>query len=105
MIAWTTPTIPLIITGGNILGDGVRVEITIAQDCQSVTVEPISMSAESDGVHCEIELTQLQSGGFHAGVMRVQANVIDSNDYRAASTFADALVGSNLLPKVVNYDA
>lgn len=103
MIAWTTPTIPLIITGGNILDDNVRVEITIAQDCKSVTVEPISMTAQNDGVHCEIELTQLQSGGFHAGIVHVQANVIDSNNYRAASTFADALVGSNLLPKVVTY--
>lgn len=103
MIAWATPTIPLIITGGNILDDNVRVEITIAQDCKSVTVEPISMTAQNDGVHCEIELTQLQSGGFHAGIVHVQANVIDSNNYRAASTFADALVGSNLLPKVVTY--
>ena len=103
MIAWTTPTIPLIITGGNILDNNVKVEITIAQDCRSVTVEPISMVSESDGVHCEIELTQPQSGGFHAGIVHVQANVIDSNNYRAASTFADALVGSNLLPKVVNY--
>lgn len=105
MIAWTTPTIPLLIKGGNILADNVRVEITLAQVCRRVTVEPYDMEAQEDGVHCEIDLTQLQSGGFHAGVVRVQANVIDSNDYRAASTFADALVGSNLLPKVVNYDA
>lgn len=103
MIAWTTPTVPLIVTGGNILDSNVRVEITIAQDCHSVTVEPISMTASEDGVHCEIYLGQLQTGGFHAGIAHVQANVIDSNDYRAASLFADVMIGSNLLPKVVTY--
>lgn len=103
MIAWTTPTQPLIIKGGNILDDNVRVLITIAQGNHSVTVEPTSMVSAEDGVHCEIYLGQEQTGGFHAGVAHVQANVIDSNDYRAASFFADVLLGSNLVNKVVTY--
>ena len=103
MITWTTPTIPLLIRGGNIMAENVRVEITLAQECRSVTLEPFSMTAQEDGVLCEIELTQLQTGGFHAGNITVQANVIDMSGYRAASCFANVLIGSNLLPKVVNY--
>jgi len=104
MITWTTPTIPILITGGNVLAPNVRIEITFAQGCNRVTVQPDSTESQEDGVLCEVSLTQLESGGFCAGLVHVQANVIDSNDYRAASSFADILIGSNLLPKVVTYD-
>lgn len=104
MIAWTTPTIPILVKGGNVLAPNARIEITFSQGDKSVTVQPDSATAQTSGVLCEVSLSQLQTGGFCAGIVNVQANVIDNNDYRAASSYADVLIGSNLLPKVVNYD-
>lgn len=108
MIAWTTPTIPIVITGvENVTSDmlnNLRIEITIAQDCNQITLEPTNVVArDSSSIVCELNLTQLQTGGFHAGAVHVQANLIDTNDLRAASSFANVTIGSNLLPKVVNY--
>ena len=108
MIAWTTPTIPIVIEGvENVTPDmlnNLRIEITIAQDCNQITLEPTNVTPrDTTSIVCELNLTQLQTGGFHAGGVHVQANLIDTNDLRAASTFKDVMIGSNLLPKVVNY--
>lgn len=108
MIAWTTPTIPIVIEGvENVTPDmlnNLKIEITIAQDCNQITLEPTNVTArDSSSIVCELSLTQLQTGGFHAGAVHVQANLIDTNDLRAASSFANVTIGSNLLPKVVNY--
>lgn len=104
MIQYTTPTIPIRVRGGNILASNVRVTFTFAQNRRRVDVAPDSMEATEDGVLCEVSLTQLQTGGFHAGRVDVQVNAVDSNDFRAASPFKSVYIGSNLLPKVVNYD-
>lgn len=108
MIAWTTPTIPIVIEGvENVTQDtlnNLKIEITLVQDCQRMTLEPTNVVARnSRSIICELNLTQLQTGGFHAGSVHVQANLIDTNDLRAASTFNDVMIGNNLLPKVVNY--
>ena len=108
MIAWTTPTIPIVIEGvDNVTQDminNLRIDITFAQNANRLTLEPTSVTAQdSKTIVCEVNLSQLQTGGFKPGVMSVQANLIDTNNLRAASAFADVLIGSNLLPKVVNY--
>lgn len=103
MITWTTPTIPIRVRGGNILGDNVRTWFTFEQDERLIDVLPTSMRATEDGVVCAVDLDQLQTGGFHAGAINVQVNCIDSNDYRAASSFGTVYAGSNLFPKAVQY--
>lgn len=63
MYNWTTPTIPVRIRGGAILGGNVKVLLTFAQGSHALTIEPESLTATDDGVTCEVSLTQLQSGG------------------------------------------
>lgn len=104
MITWTTPTLPILVKGGNILSTNCRVLFTFEQNGHSLTLEPDSMTAQTDGVLCEVSFTQLESGGFKAGAAKVQVNVIDSNNLRAASTFKREYLGSNLIEREVNYD-
>lgn len=103
MIRLTTPTIPIRVRGGNILGNNVKVIFTFAQGCNRVDIAPDAMESTDDGVICTVNLTQLQTGQFTAGQVDVQVNVIDSNNLRAASAFRSVYIGSNLLPKVVTY--
>lgn len=102
-ITWTTPTLPILIKGGNILDDNCRVFITIGQGKNILTLEPISATSTETGVLVEIHFTQIQSGGFSPGIANVQANVIDSNGYRAASLYETINLGSNLLKEVISY--
>lgn len=105
MITWTTPTLPILVKGGNILGSNVRVLFTFDNGTNELTLEPDSMTAQEDGVLCEVSMTQLQSGGFTPGAAtKVQVNVIDSNNLRAASGFKREYLGSNLIEREVNYD-
>lgn len=104
MIAWTTPTLEILVKGGNLLGNNVDVYFTFAQACNSLTVHPDSMTADTDGVLCEVGIGQLQSGGFTAGNAKVQCNVVDSNGYRAASNFERLTIGSNLIPEELAYE-
>ena len=105
MITWTTPTLPILVKGGNILSTNCRVLFTFKQDgVKELTLEPDSMTATEEGVLCEVSMTQLQSGGFRADAAKVQVNVIDSNNLRAASTFKREYLGSNLIEREVNYD-
>lgn len=104
MIEWTTPTLPVRITGGAILGTNVKTLITLAQGGYRLTIEPTNLQATEDGVTGELHISQIQSGRFHSGIAKVQANVIDSNNLRAASKFASVNIGSNLLPQEVTYE-
>lgn len=104
MITWTTPIVPILIKGGNILADNVRVLITVTQGNNSVTLEPISLTSQEDGVLAEINFSQIQSGSFEAGTAFVQTNVIDSSGFRAASFFDYVNLGSNLEGRVISYD-
>ncbi len=104
MIEWTTPTIPIRIRGAAVMAPNVKVLLTFAQGGYKLTVEPRNLQATEDGVTGEVDFTQLESGGFHAGYAKVQANVVDSNNLRAASKFATVCIGSNLLPEVVDYE-
>ena len=104
MIEWTTPTLPLRIKGGNILASNVKVLITFAQSGYRLNIEPMNLTATEDGVTCEVHISQLESGKFHSGIAKAQANVIDSNNLRAASKFASVNIGSNLFPEVMTYE-
>lgn len=104
MITWTTPIVPILIKGGNILADNVKILITIAQGNNSITLEPFSLTPQADGVIAEINLTQAQSGSIGAGTALVQTNVIDSSGFRAASFFDYVNLGSNLEGRVISYD-
>ena len=104
MITWTTPTLQIRVKGGAILGDNVKVLFTFAQNGHRLTLEPRSMTAQETGVLCEVHFSQIQSGGFKPGAASVQVNVVDSNNFRAASTFKEIYLGSNLLPQEVTYE-
>lgn len=105
MITWTTPTWRCLVKGGNILSTNCKVLITFKQGEYELTLEPDSMTATEDGVLCEVSVTQLESGGFTPGAAtKVQVNVIDSNNLRAASAFKREYLGSNLIEREVRYD-
>jgi hypothetical protein len=105
MITWTTPTIPILVKGGNILSTNCKVLFTFKQGEYELTLEPDSMTATEDGVLCEVSVTQLESGGFSPGAAKVQVNVVDSNNLRAASAFKRDYLGSNLIEREVRYDS
>ena len=103
MIAWTTPTLPILVRGGNILDVNCRVFFTIEQGGTELTLEPWTKEATDDGVMCELHFSQLESGRFEAGRAKLQVNVVDSNDLRAASKFVSINIGSNLIDKEIDY--
>lgn len=101
---WTTPTYPIRIKGGAVMGTNVRVLLTFAQGSHKLTIEPGTLTPTEDGVTCEVTLSQLEGGGFHRGSAKVQCNVVDSNGFRTASNYATIYLSANLLPEVVNYE-
>ena len=100
MIAWTTPTIPILVKGIETTNE-YSVYFTISQGCSEVTVEPFDSAQADDGIIFYIGLTQEQTGAFTAGKAKVQANIIDASGYRAASNKQTVTIGSNLIDEVL----
>lgn len=101
MIAWTTPTFPILIKGIETSNE-YDVYITISQGPRKVTLQPSTVVQTSDGVQVEVTLAQVQSGIFKPGrEALVQANVVDSSGYRAASNLVPVMVGLNLIEEVL----
>ena len=101
MKQWTTPTLPVTISTGLIESCDCDVYGTFEQRGKSLTIQPYSV--ESDTQHNKtrllFDLTQLQTGGFCAGVVSLQVNFVDWMNYRAATNIAAVPLGSNILRK------
>lgn len=101
MIAWTTPTFPILIKGIETSNE-YDIYITISQGLREVTLQPSTVVQTSEGVQVEVTLTQAQSGVFKPGrEALVQANIVDSSGYRAASNLVPVLVELNLIEEVL----
>lgn len=101
MITWTTPTIPVTITTGQLEKTHCKVYMTVTQGQNSVTLEPyrIESDEENDRSVLMFYLAQLQTGNFHPGEASVQVNFIDWMGYRDATKFERIYLGSNLIGK------
>ena len=86
------------------MAPNVKVLLTFAQGGYLLNVEPRNMQATEDGITGEVHFSQIQSGGFHAGYAKAQANAIDSNGFRPASKIVTVHIGSNLLQEVMTYE-
>lgn len=104
MITWTTPTIPVHVSGADLTSTGCHVAVTVAQGCHSVTVEdpPMSYDGETGATTLLVGLSQAQSGQFEPGPARVQVNAYDWMGFRVASDQATTILGSNLLREVLH---
>lgn len=93
---FTTPTVPVIITGPDL--SGCDVLITFKQGIMSTTFKnPESERLDGKTVYY-CEFTQAQSARFsHKRPVRVQANVVDSNGYRARTNIVETKAIENLL--------
>lgn len=103
MISWTTPTLPVHVRNADLVSSGCHVAVTIAQGCHSVTVEdpPMEYDSETGTTTLYVGLSQMQSGPFAAGRVRVQVNAKDWMGFRPASDQATTYIGSNLLREVI----
>lgn len=103
MISWTTPTLPVHVRNADLVSTGCHVAVTIAQGCHSVTVEdpPMEYDSETGTTTLYVGLSQMQSGPFAAGRVRVQVNAKDWMGFRPASDQATTYIGSNLLREVI----
>ena len=94
---WATPTQPVRIKGAQEVDETCDVYVTLSQGDRSVTVKNPPYEHVSDGILCQVTLTQEQTALFDHGQVRVQANIVDSNDYRAVTNQKRATWGSNIL--------
>lgn len=104
MIAWTTPTIPILVRCSNADVENTRIVFTFIQGCTRYDIEPTSMERVTEGIKCLVDLTQLQTGAFEVGKMQVQANILSSDGYRAASEIKGVYVGENLIDEELSYE-
>lgn len=105
MISYTTPTYAIRINTA--LPDNCNVYVTFERDGERVTVkvDEYSVDATAGESLMYVDLTQAQTGGLVPGRCNVQANIVDSNGYRAATKWANVYVGGNLITEVLQYDA
>lgn len=101
MIAWTTPTQPILIEDVDLTA--CRVVVDIEQGCTMVSISDPPMTYTEAGTLMEATLTQEQSGALHAGPAKLQVNAIDSNGYRAATKKRTISIGDNVRNKVMQY--
>ena len=102
MHRFTTPTVPVRITGADL--SACRVWVTFSQGRQRcVNREVTGQGQEIEPLVWDfaITLTQQETARLSAGkAVRVQANIIDQNGYRAASNEETAASWSNLMERI-----
>ena len=106
MIAYTTPTIPIVVTSGQLLATKCDIYVSFRQGDTTVTVEPSHVSADVEGDKTLLlcDLGQLQTGGLSFGATDVQVNVVDWMGYRAATPWKKAFIGSNLIEREISHE-
>ena len=99
MISWTTPTVPVTINTALLESNRCEVYGTFSQRGRRVTIEPTSMTVDSENNKTTLyfDLSQLQTAGFRVGETKVQVNFIDWMGYRAATKKESVYIGSNSL--------
>ena len=96
MRRYTTPRILIKIEGADLTGCDVYV--TFRQGRREHTVKNPPMQIEGSDTYLEVRLTQLQSARFkHDKPVEVEANVVDSNSYRAATNIVETSLDRQLL--------
>lgn len=96
MRRYTTPTIIVRIEGADLTGCDVYV--TFMQGRREHTVKNPPMRIEGSDTYLEVRLTQLQSARFaHDKPVEVEVNVVDYNNYRAATNIAEISIDRQLL--------
>lgn len=102
MIAWTTPTKPLLIKGADLTG--CKVTVDIEQGCTIVSVidPPMSYTA-GEGTTLMPTLTQEQTGSLRPGPAKLQVNAITQAGYRAATKKVSVSVGDNIRKEPMAY--
>lgn len=99
MRRYTTPTIIVRIEGADLTGCDVY--LTFRQGRREVTVTEFEgMEVGENATSLALTLTQLQTAGFdESKPVEVQANVVDYNQYRAASDIKEVTFGRQLLER------
>lgn len=96
MRRYTTPRILIKIEGADLTGCDVY--ITFRQGRREHTVKNPPMQIEGKNAYLEVRLTQLQSARFrHDKPVEVEANIVDSSNYRAATNIVETSFDRQLL--------
>ena len=103
MQRYTTPTLPLVLTGGDVTRN-CKVYLSIAQGDKTLKLEVTKITPMLCGTLLEVPLSQIQTGGFCPGKVALQVNVIDASGYRAATDIKYYNLGSNILSEVIEYE-
>lgn len=96
MRRYTTPRIIIKVEGADLTGCDVY--ITFRQGLREHTVKNPPMELDGTDAYLEVRLTQMQSARFrHDRPVKVEANVIDYNGYRAATDIVETSIDRQLL--------
>ena len=102
MRRFTTPRILVRIDGADLTGCDVYV--TLWQGANAITIKNPPMAINGTVAVAEVRLTQEQSARFRADLsVLAQVNVVDSNNYRAATDIAGTMPERNLLEVSMTY--
>lgn len=105
MIAWTTPTLEILLQGIDLTEH--ELTVTIAQDSQygsvRIDIGDPEVTLEGGSTLVTVTLTQEQTGRLAQGKARIQVNAIDSSGTRLCSDEAEVTVGRNLLDHAISY--
>lgn len=106
MIRYTTPTHTIVVCGHDLTDCGVvvsyRQRIGSSTNTNRVDVENPTATYDGTDTTLTVPLTQLQTGGFKAGVYaQVQVNFMEDG-VRKATEMASIVINENLLEEVMD---
>ena len=108
MIPYTTPDLTFTVPG-DLSSYEVYIDI-VQQDSYAVAaaalrlaVDPSDLSVSGGETTIHVQPTQAQTGVFHAGTAKVQANWVGSGNTRGACDVGTLTIGEQLRQEVVAY--
>lgn len=105
MRRYTTPTIGVTIRGADLTGCDVCLTLRQGRTVLEFSTEDfVEVEVGEDSTRVELTLTQEQSAMFDARMpYEVEANVVDSNDFRAATGIKAGRFDRNLKNEVMHH--
>lgn len=103
MIGYTTPTMPIVVSSGQLETTHCDVYVSFRVGKKVITVRPylIESDVEHDTSILYLDLSQLDTGFLSTGVAQVQVNLVDWMGYRAATQWKTWPIGTNILDREV----